>query len=99
MAAIKCHQLLLARKLQGSGFVKVASEYEALAKGLLFWVLRQLQHRRDPTGVFLLPSLHHFSPGLVPVDFEAGETWWERLASRLCRKPAGGHSFHGLACT
>jgi hypothetical protein len=40
MTAIKCHCLLLARKVHGSGFVKVASEYEALAKDLLFWVMR-----------------------------------------------------------
>ena len=32
MTAIKCHCLLLARKVHGSGFVKAASEYEAWPK-------------------------------------------------------------------
>ncbi len=52
MTAIKCHCLLLARKVHGSGFVKVASEYEALAKDLLFWVMRHNFNTSDPKGVF-----------------------------------------------
>jgi hypothetical protein len=56
MTAIKCHCLLLARKVHGSGFVKVASEYEALAKDLLFWVMRHNFNTGDPKGVFCCPA-------------------------------------------
>ena len=56
MTAIKCHCLLLARKIHGSGFVKVAPEYEALAKDLLFWVMRHHFNTGDPKGVFCCPS-------------------------------------------
>ena len=52
MTALKCHCLLLARKVHGSGFVKVASEYEGLAKDLLFWVMRHHFNTADPKGVF-----------------------------------------------
>jgi hypothetical protein len=50
MTAIKCHSLLLARKVHGSGYVKVAADYEALAKDLLFWVMRHNFNTGDPKG-------------------------------------------------
>jgi hypothetical protein len=56
MTAIKCHCLLLARKVHGSEFVKVQSEYEALAKDLLFWVMRHNFNTGDPKGVFCCPA-------------------------------------------
>jgi hypothetical protein len=56
MTAIKCHSLLLARKIHGPGYVKVASEYEALAKDLLFWVMRHNFNTGDPKGVFCCPA-------------------------------------------
>jgi hypothetical protein len=56
MTAIKCHCLLLARKVHGPGFVKVASEYEALAKDLLFWVMRHNFNTGNPKGVFCCPA-------------------------------------------
>jgi len=56
MTAIKCHCLLLARTLYGAGFFKVASEYEALAKDLLFWVMRHNFKTGDPKGVFCCPA-------------------------------------------
>ena len=56
MTAIKCHALLLVRKVHGSGFIKVASEYEALAKDLLFWVMRYNFNTGDPKGVFCCPA-------------------------------------------
>jgi len=56
MTAIKCHCLLLARKVHGSEFVKVKSEYEALAKDLLFWVMRHHFNTGDPKGVFCCPA-------------------------------------------
>ena len=56
MTAIKCHCLLLARKVNGSGFVKVESEYETLAKDLLFWVMRHNFNTGDPKGVFCCPA-------------------------------------------
>ena len=56
MTAIKCHCLLLARKVHGAGFVKVHSEYEALAKDLLFWVMRHNFNTGDPKGVFCCPA-------------------------------------------
>jgi hypothetical protein len=52
MTAIKCHCLLLARKVHGSGFVKAKPEYESLAKDLLFWVMRYHFNTGDPKGVF-----------------------------------------------
>jgi len=55
MTAIKCHSLLLARKVHGSGFFKVASEYETLAKDLLFWIMRHNFNTGDPKGVFCCP--------------------------------------------
>jgi len=55
MTAIKCYSLLLARKVHGSGFFKVASEYETLAKDLLFWVMRHNFNTGDPKGVFCCP--------------------------------------------
>ena len=55
MTAVKCHSLLLARKIHGSGFFKVASEYESLAKDLLFWVMRHNFNTGDPKGVFCCP--------------------------------------------
>ena len=54
--AIKCHCLLLARKVHGSEFVKVQSEYEALSKDLLFWVMRHHFNTGDPKGVFCCPT-------------------------------------------
>jgi hypothetical protein len=56
MTAIKCHCLLLARKVHGYGFLKVQSEYEALAKDLLFWVMRHNFNTGDPKGVFCCPA-------------------------------------------
>jgi len=56
MTAIKCHCLLLARKVHGAGFVRVDSEYEALAKDLLFWVMRHNFNTGDPKGVFCCPA-------------------------------------------
>ena len=56
MTAIKCHCLLLARTLHGAGFIKVAAEYEALAKDLLFWVMRHNFNTGDPKGVFCCPA-------------------------------------------
>jgi len=56
MTAIKCHCLLLARRVHGSGFVGVKSEYEALAKDLLFWVMRHHFNTGDPKGVFCCPA-------------------------------------------
>ena len=56
MTAIKCHCLLLARRVHGSGFVRVKSEYEALAKDLLFWVMRHHFNTGDPKGVFCCPA-------------------------------------------
>ena len=56
MTAIKCHCLLLARTLHGAGFIKVAAEYEALAKDLLFWVMRHNFKTGDPKGVFCCPA-------------------------------------------
>jgi hypothetical protein len=56
MTAIKCYCILLARKVHGSGFVKVESEYEALAKDLLFWVMRHNFNTADPKGVFCCPA-------------------------------------------
>lgn len=55
MTALKCHCLLLARKVHGPGFVKVA-EYEALAKDLLFWIMRHNFRTGDPKGVFCCPA-------------------------------------------
>src|SRR5215510_10416635 len=55
MTAIKCHSLLLARRVHGLEFFKVASEYEALAKDLLFWVMRHNFNTGDPKGVFCCP--------------------------------------------
>jgi hypothetical protein len=88
MTAIKCHCLLLARKIHGSGFVKVESEYEALAKDLPFWVMRHNFNTGDK-GSFLLPSLHHFSPSalrprLLPVG-------------RLQRTPVSSHRRDGAS--
>jgi hypothetical protein len=56
MTAIKCHCLLLARKVHGCEFVKVQSEYEALAKDLMFWVMRHNFNTGDPKGVFCCPA-------------------------------------------
>ena len=56
MTAIKCHCLLLARKVHGAAFAKVESEYEALAKDLLFWVMRHNFNTGDPKGVFCCPA-------------------------------------------
>ena len=56
MTAIKCQCLLLARKVSGSGFVKVQPEYEALAKDLLSWVMRHNFNAGDPKGVFCCPA-------------------------------------------
>lgn len=55
MTAIKCHCILLARKVHGSGFFKVDSAHEALAKDLLFWVMRHNFNTGDPKGVFCCP--------------------------------------------
>ena len=55
MTTIRCHSLLLARKVHGSGFLRVASEYEDLAKDLLFWVMRHNFNTGDPKGVFCCP--------------------------------------------
>src|SRR5262245_36393798 len=52
MTALKCHCLLLARKVHGLDYVKVSSEYEGLAKDLLFWVMRHNFNTGDPKGVF-----------------------------------------------
>ncbi len=52
MTAIKCHSLLLARKVHGAGFVKTDPAYEALAKDLLFWVMRYHFNTGDPKGLF-----------------------------------------------
>ncbi len=56
MTAIKCHCLLLARTVHGSEFVKVQSEYEALAQDLLFWVMRHNFNTGNPKGVFCCPA-------------------------------------------
>jgi hypothetical protein len=56
MTAIKCHCLLLARKVHGAGFVKAASEYETLAKDLLFFVMRHNFNTGDPKGIFCCPA-------------------------------------------
>jgi len=56
MTAIRCHCLLLARKVHGSGFVKVEPEYEILAKDLLFRVMRHNFNTGDPKGVFCCPA-------------------------------------------
>jgi len=56
MTALKCHCVLLARKVHGTGFAKVASEYEALAKDLLFFVMRHHFNTNDPKGVFCCPA-------------------------------------------
>jgi hypothetical protein len=55
MTAIKCHCLLLARKVHGSGFVKIESSYEALARDLLFRVMRHNFNTGGPKGVFCCP--------------------------------------------
>jgi len=55
MTAIKCHSLLIARKVHGAAFFKVAPEYEALAKDLLFWVMRYNFNTGEPKGVFCCP--------------------------------------------
>jgi hypothetical protein len=55
MTAIKCHSLLLARKVHGSRFFKAASEYETLAKDLLFCVMRHNFNTGDPKGIFCCP--------------------------------------------
>ncbi len=55
MTAIKCHCLLLARKVHGSGFGKAEPEHEALAKDLLFWVMRHNFNTGDPKGLFCCP--------------------------------------------
>jgi hypothetical protein len=55
MTAIKCHSLLLARKVHGAGFFKAAPEYEALAKNLLFGVMRHHFNTGHPKGVFCCP--------------------------------------------
>ena len=55
MTAIKCHCLLLARKAHGTGYVKAHPEYEALAKDILFWVMRHNFKTGDPKGIFCCP--------------------------------------------
>ena len=55
MTAIRCHSLLLARKVHGSGFFKVTAEFETLAKDLLFWIMRHNFNTGDPKGVFCCP--------------------------------------------
>jgi hypothetical protein len=55
MTAIKCHALLLARKAHGPSFFRAAAEYEALAKDLLFGVMRHYFNTGDPKGVFCCP--------------------------------------------
>src|SRR5262245_40392423 len=52
MTALKCHCLLLARKVHGLDYVKANPEYEALAKDLLFWVMRHNFNTGDPKGIF-----------------------------------------------
>ena len=56
ITAIKCHCLLLGRKVHGSGFVKADPEYEALAKDLLFRVMRYHFNTGDPKGIFCCPA-------------------------------------------
>jgi hypothetical protein len=55
MTALKCHCLLLARKVHGRDYVKANPEYEALAKNVLFWVMRYHFNTGDPKGVFCCP--------------------------------------------
>jgi hypothetical protein len=55
MTAIKCHCLLLARTVHGAEFLKAESEYEHLAKDLLFWVMRYNFKTGDPKGIFCCP--------------------------------------------
>jgi hypothetical protein len=55
MTALKCHCLLLARKVHGTDYVKADPEYETLAKYLLFWVMRHNFKTGDPKGIFCCP--------------------------------------------
>jgi hypothetical protein len=52
MTALKCHCLLLARKVHGADFLKADPQYEILAKDLLFWVMRHNFNTGDPKGIF-----------------------------------------------
>src|SRR5262249_15006101 len=52
MTALKCHCLLLARKVHGPNYVRANPAYEALAKDLLFWVMRYNFNTGDPKGIF-----------------------------------------------
>ena len=56
MTALKCHCLLLARKVAGADYVKANPEYELLAKDMLFWVMRHNFNTTDPKGVFCCPA-------------------------------------------
>jgi hypothetical protein len=65
MTALKCHRLLLARKVHRTDYVKADPEYGTLAKDLLFWVMRHNFKTGDPKGNFLLSALHTFAPAAL----------------------------------
>lgn len=55
MTALKCHCLLLARRVFGAEYVKADAAYEHLAKDVLFWVMRNAFKSSDPKGIFCCP--------------------------------------------
>ncbi len=56
MTALECHCLLLARSVLGVNYVKADTEYELLAKDVLFWVMRHAFNTESPKGIFCCPA-------------------------------------------
>ena len=55
LTAMRCHCLLLARTVFGVNYIKADPEYEALARDVLFGVMRHAFNTSDPKGVFCCP--------------------------------------------
>lgn len=55
ITALKCQCILLARIAAGANFHKANAEYEALARDLLFYVMRHAFNSKDPKGIFCCP--------------------------------------------
>lgn len=52
MRAMECYCLILARKAHGAKYQAAHPCYEALAKELQFWVMREHFHTNAPKGIF-----------------------------------------------
>lgn len=81
MTALRWQCLLVARVAFGAGFVAADARNEALAKDVLFWVMRHSFHSSDPKGVFCCPAC---TLSLLPLY--AGSWFrWVQVAARFGR--------------